>query len=107
MLRIITVSCLALLAGLLLWSQSQRAPAAYLTMWEYKTLLPQETAPGLYAQVDWSDVQALGNQGWELVGVTSYVIHNDEHAGKSEGMPVVVTQNYQAFYFKRPRPPQR
>jgi|WetSurMetagenome_2_1015567.scaffolds.fasta_scaffold323679_2 hypothetical protein len=105
--RIIIVSCLALLACLLLWPQSQRAPSANVTTWEYKVLLPQETTPGQFAQVQWNDVQSLGNQGWELVGVTSYVIHNDERPGENMGMPVLVTQNYQAFYFKRPRAPQR
>ena len=100
--------CLAL-AGLLVWGQRARdaMPHPNTPTWEYRALVPEEISVGHYKQVEWFDVQSLGLQGWELVSVTSYVIRNDEHKGKVEGMPRIVTQNYMAYYFKRPKPVER
>lgn len=101
--------CLAL-AALIVWGQRNRGvvPAPPNTpTWEYRSLVPEEIGVGQYKQVEWFDVQALGIQGWELVSVTPWVIRNEEHKGKVEGMPRVVTQNYVSYYFKRPRPAER
>jgi hypothetical protein len=49
----------------------------------------------------------MGEQGWEMVGVVPFVLHNDERIYKEQGTTRVVTQNYLAYYFKRPRQPQR
>lgn len=99
--------CLAA-AGVLVWGQrDQFAPSRETPTWEYRSLLPQETSPGIYRQVEWFNVTSLGSQGWELVSVTPYVIRNDERQYRSEEMPKVITQNYVAYYFKRPRTLQR
>ena len=99
--------CLAA-AGALLWGQRERlAPNRDIATWEYRALVPQETGPGVYRQVEWYDVTSLGGQGWELVSVTPWVIRNDERKYKAEETPKVITQNYMAYYFKRPRAMQR
>ncbi|MBI5083971.1 MAG: hypothetical protein HZB13_05165 [Acidobacteria bacterium] len=104
---------LYLVAGLvagaaLVWGQRERlAPAREIPTWEYRALAPQEMGKGRYQQVSWDMVQSLGAQGWELVGVTSWVIRNDEHLGSLDAPPKVVTQNYVAYYFKRQRPMER
>jgi hypothetical protein len=69
--------------------------------------VPQETGPGVYRQVEWFDVTSLGDQGWELVSVTPWIIRNDERKYKTEETPKVITQNYMAYYFKRAKTLQR
>ncbi len=99
--------CLAAAAALV-WGQRERlAPRPEVATWEYRSLVPQETGPGAYRQVEWLDVTLLGGQGWELVSVTPWVIRNDERKYKAEESPKVITQNYMAYYFKRPRSLQR
>lgn len=101
------VVCLAAAAALV-WGQRERiAPNREIATWEYRSLVPQEISPGVYHQVEWFNVTALGDQGWELVSVTPWVIRNDERKYKAEEMPKVITQNYMAYYFKRPRTIQR
>lgn len=95
-------------AAALVWGQRERlAPARQIPTWEYRTLAPEELGRGRYQQASWDKVQALGAQGWELVGVTPWVIRNDEQAGSMDAPPKVVTQNYVAYYFKRQRPMER
>jgi hypothetical protein len=90
------------------WGQRERlAPARDLPTWEYRMLAPPEIGKGRYKQVEWDMVQSMGAQGWELVSVTSWVIHNDEHNGSLNEAPKVTTQNYLAYYFKRQRPVER
>jgi len=102
------VVCLSCAAAAALWGQRERlAPNRETTSWEYRALVPQEIGPGQYVQVEWYQVTALGDQGWEMVSVTPWVIRNDERKYKTEGMPKVVTQNYPAYYFKRPRVQQK
>ena len=91
-----------MLCGALLSAQRERmAPPRGAAAWEYRALLPRETAPGVFRQVDAWEVAALGEQGWELVSVTPWVIRNDERKYKGEENPRVVTQSYLAYYFKR------
>lgn len=98
------VTAAALAVAVLLFAQrEQLAPPRGVAPWEYRALLPQEIGPGMYRQVDWFQVLEMGNQGWELVSVTPYVIRNDERKYRNEENPRVVTQNYLAYYFKRQR----
>lgn len=90
-------------AVLLLAQREPLAPPRGVAPWEYRALIPQEIGPGVYRQVDWYQVVEMGNQGWELVSVTPYVIRNDERKYKGEENPRIVTQNYLAYYFKRQR----
>jgi hypothetical protein len=95
-------------ALLLISAQRERlAPPPQTTTYEYRALVPQEAGPGRFIQVEWYQVQAMGEQGWEMVGVVPFVLHNDERIYKEQGTTRVVTQNYLAYYFKRPRQPQR
>jgi hypothetical protein len=106
-LAIAAFVCLAAAVALVWGQREQFAPSRDTPTWEYRALLPQETRPGVYTQVDWFNVVSLGSQGWELVSVTPYVIRNDERQYKSDETPKVVTQNYLAYYFRRPRVLQR
>ncbi len=94
-------------AGAVLWGQRERfAPSQEVATWEYRSLVPQEVAPGSYRQVDWYDVTRMGEQGYELVSVTPWVIRNDERLYKDTA-PKVITQNYMAYYFKKPKALQK
>lgn len=97
------------LAAVLVWAQRDRgvAPPRELPTWEYRQLQPQEVGPGEFKQVDWYQVTAMGAQGWELVGVTPWVLRNDVHKPAKDGEQKLVTQNYVAYVFKRQRPEQR
>ena len=105
---ILCLVCVGTAAAVLGWGQREKLPPnREIASWEYRSLVPQEVGPGIYRQVEWINVTSLGDQGWELVGVTPWVIRNDERKYKAEEMPKVVTQNYMAYYFKRPRTIQR
>ena len=54
-----------------------------------------------YKQVPPSELRRLGDQGWQLVSVTPYVLLNEERG--PEGKKLAVTQTYPAYFFKRPR----
>jgi len=102
----------ALFTALVFAQRDRLAPPPNLPTWDYRVLAPQETAIGVYKQVDWYEVESLGSQGWELVSVSSWVLRNDEHRtepklGELKSAPRLVTQNYLAYYFKRPRPVPR
>lgn len=99
----LAIPAAAAAAALLLAQRDTLAPPRGVAPWEYRALLPQEIGPGVYRQVEWFQVVEMGNQGWELVSVTPYVIRNDERKYKGEENPRIVTQNYLAYYFKRQR----
>lgn len=99
----LAIPAAAAAAALLLAQRHSLAPPRGVAPWEYRALLPQEIGPGVYRQVEWFQVVEMGNQGWELVSVTPYVIRNDERKYKGEENPRIVTQNYLAYYFKRQR----
>jgi hypothetical protein len=91
-------------AALGLVAQQRYAATPSLPGFEVTSLLPRETSPGHYRQVEDSSLQELAAKGWELVGVTPYVYRNEEHDnGEMHGPKPVVTQVYPAYYFKRLR----
>lgn len=99
---------LLVVAAFALYGQRERlAPPPNTPTWEYRALTPHEISTAAFRQVEWFEVEALGNQGWELVSVTPFVIRNDEHKPRAEGESKLVTQNYVAYYFKRQRQPQK
>src|SRR5437870_1813810 len=93
---------LILLAGLgllLLTAQEQRGQYPSHVPFEVYSAFPHETSPGQYQQVEQRELQALAEQGWELVSVMPYVYRNEE---RGSGNPkAVVTQTYPAYFFKR------
>lgn len=98
MTRLLTL-CLGLVAAALLWAQTRRPGSDY-PMYEYRELLPQETTPARYKQVDRWEVDRVSREGWELVAVSPYVYLNEERG--AEGKPkAMVTQTYPAYYFRR------
>ena len=101
MRRIILLVGFCAAAALLLWAQRDR-PAGY-PDYEVKTLLPHETAPAQYKQVDTNELQLLAGRGWELVAVVPYIYKNEEHGTPDMAPRPMVTQTYPAYYFKRLR----
>jgi hypothetical protein len=86
-------------AAVSLWAQRDRPgdrPA-----FEVKTLLPRETSPAQYKQVDAIEIQSLAGDGWELVAVVPYIYKNEEHGTPDLAPRPMVTQVYPAYFFKR------
>jgi hypothetical protein len=85
-------------ASLLLWAQRERPdhPA-----YEVTSLMPRETSPAQYKQVEAREVQTLANEGWELVAVVPYIYKNEEHGTPDLAPRPMVTQVYPAYFFKR------
>ena len=100
MKKTILILGLALSAAIFVWAQRERVPAAYVA-YEVRSVFPRETSPGEYAQVSQAELQALAQQGWELVGVMPYIYRNEEHGPELHGPKPVVTQSYPAYFFKR------
>ena len=88
-------------AALFLWAQRDR-PGDH-PGYEVKALLPHETAPAQYKQVDAIELQSLAGQGWELVAVVPYIYKNEERGTPDMAPRPMVTQTYPAYYFKRLR----
>ena len=106
MKRTILAGFLILLASAYLWAQRERLTSApELVRMEMRSVFPREVAPGKYEQVDTRTLQALGDQGWELVSVTPYIYRNEERGPEMQGPKPVVTQTYPAYFFKRVRSP--
>lgn len=74
---------------------------------EVRSVFPLESSPGLYRQVDQSQLQLLAQQGWELVSVMPYIYRNEERGPELHGPKPVVTQTYPAYFFKRVKLPGR
>jgi len=72
--------------------------------YEVRSLLPHETAPAQYQQVDVREMQSLAADGWELVAVVPYIYKNEERGTPDMAPRPMVTQTYPAYYFKRLRP---
>jgi hypothetical protein len=68
-----------------------------------KAVLPHETAPAQYKQVDAREIQSLADEGWELVAVVPYIYKNEERGTPDMAPRPMVTQTYPAYYFKRLR----
>ena len=79
---------------------AQRSGPEY-AAWEYRALLPHETTPARYRQVDSRELALATSEGWELVAVTPHVLLNEERG--PEGRKQVATQVYPGYYFKRLR----
>lgn len=103
MKRTIVAAGLVLAAAVFLWAQRERAFNPAYVPFEVHAVFPRETSPGQYAQVSQSELQALAQQGWELVSVMPYIYRNEEHGPELQGPKPVVTQTYPAYFFKRAR----
>jgi hypothetical protein len=114
------IACLLLCATALLPAQQPRrttgtapgriatgggAPTPGYSPWDLLSVFPQETSPGEYMQVDPAQLQALADQGWQLVSVAPYIYRNEEHptGNPSDATAPLVTQVYLAYFFQRPR----
>jgi hypothetical protein len=86
-------------AALLMWAQRDRLSdrAAY----EVKSLMPRETAPAHYQQVEEGEIQTLAGEGWELVAVVPYIYKNEERGTPDLAPRPMATQVYPAYFFKR------
>lgn len=87
--------------ALLIWAQ--RELPLSVPSYEVRSLLPHETAPAQYHQVEMREMQALAADGWELVGVVPYVYKNEERGTPELAPRPMVTQTYPAYFFKRLR----
>ena len=100
MQRLILLTALSVAAlGALMMLRAQR-PSPY-PPYEVRSLFPRETTPPQYQQVEQREIQALADQGWELVAVMPYVYRNEERGDKSVNPRPMVTQTYPAYFFKR------
>ena len=88
-----------ILAGIALLAQ--REHAADRPSYEIRAVYPRETAPAVYRQVDNRELQALADEGWELVGVVPYVYRNEERGTPEMAPRPMATQVYPAYFFKR------
>jgi hypothetical protein len=88
-------------ATLLLWAQQDRA--ADHPAYEVTSLMPHETSPAQFKQVDAREVQTLASEGWELVAVVPYIYKNEERGTPDMAPRPMVTQVYPAYFFKRLR----
>jgi hypothetical protein len=103
MRRITVVIALAAMAVVFVLAQ-QRTAQNDLPAYEVRSVFPREVSPAQYEQVPQRELQALADQGWELVSVMPYIYRNEEHGGEGMNPKPVVTQTYPAYFFKRPKP---
>jgi hypothetical protein len=99
MRRFVLLLGISAAAGILLWAQRERLgdrPA-----FEVKSLMPRETSPAQYRQVDSREIQSLADEGWELVAVVPYIYKNEERGTPDLAPRPMVTQVYPAYFFKR------
>jgi hypothetical protein len=71
--------------------------------YEVRSVLPRETSPAQYRQVEQIELQNLADQGWELVAVVPYIYKNEERGTPDLAPRPMVTQTYPAYFFKRPK----
>ena len=102
MRRGVLLGSIAVAAALMLWAQQRDRPVV--PALELKSVMPRETSPAQYQQVDQRELQDLANQGWELVAVVPYIYKNEERGTPDLAPRPMVTQTYPAFFFKRFRP---
>jgi len=91
-------------AAALFWAErawAQRDRPADRPAYEVKTLMPRETSPAQYRQVEERDLQSFANDGWELVAVVPYIYKNEERGTPDLAPRPMVTQTYPAYFFKR------
>src|SRR5579863_8939737 len=102
MKRSLLVLAFGLSAVLVIWAQRERPSAG--PQYEVKSVFPAETSPAQYQQVQQKDLQALADQGWELVSVMPYIYKNEERGTPDMSPRPMVTQTYPAYFFKRIKP---
>lgn len=102
MRRSLLLGGIAVAAAFILWAQQRDRPVA--PAYEVKSVLPRETSPGQYKQVDERELQTLADQGWQLVGVVPYIYKNEERGTPDLAPRPMVTQTYPAYFFQRLRP---
>jgi hypothetical protein len=105
MKRAVVLSGIAAAAALVLWAQQRERPNER-SAYEVRSVLPHETSPAQYRQVDQIELQALADQGWELVAVVPYIYKNEERGTPDLAPRPMVTQTYPAYYFQRLRLPR-
>jgi hypothetical protein len=99
MKRAVVLGSIAVAAGLVLVAQQRIERPGY----EVRSVLPRETSPAQYRQVDQIELQTLADQGWELVAVVPYIYKNEERGTPDLAPRPMVTQTYPAYFFKRPK----
>ena len=83
----------------ILWAQRERSTGD--VGYEIRSVFPHEVAPAQYQQVQQRELQALADQGWELVGVVPYIYKNEERGTPDMAPRPMATQTYPAYFFKR------
>jgi len=101
MRRSTVVFALGVVSIWLLFGQRERRPEH--PPYEVLSVFPQEFSPGQYRHVEQRELQALAEQGWELVSVMPYIYRNEERGNDTSKPKPVVTQTYPAYFFKRPK----
>ncbi len=99
MRRALVIAAFGLFAGVFLWSQ--RARTIEYPAYEIRSVMPHETSPAQYQQVDPRELQTLSEQGWELVSVVPFIYKNEERGTPAMAPRPMVTQTYPAYFFKR------
>jgi hypothetical protein len=102
MRRSLLLGGVAIAAAIVLWAQ-QRERLIERPAYEVRSVLPHEASPAQYRQVDQSELQALADQGWELVAVVPYIYKNEERGTPDLAPRPMATQTYPAYFFKRLR----
>jgi hypothetical protein len=99
MRRIVLALSLGVAAVILIWAQ--RDHHRTYPPYEVKCVFPRETSPGLYRHVEERELDALADEGWELVSVMPFIYRNEERGNDTTKPKPVVTQTYPAYFFKR------
>lgn len=102
MKRSLLVLAFGLSGVLVIWAQRERSSGG--PQYEVRSVFPAETSPAQYQQVQQKDLQALADQGWELVSVMPYIYKNEERGTPAQAPRPIVTQTYPAYFFKRLKP---
>jgi len=100
MTRSTLVVAICVPTALLLWAQPRGRYPDH-PPYEVKSVFPHETSPGQYRHVEQPELEALADQGWELVSVMPYIYRNEERGNDNTKPKPVVTQTYPACFFKR------
>ena len=100
MRRAVLFGSIVLAAAVTLWAQ-RRERRPDLPAYELMSVLPREKSPAQYQQVEQRELQALADEGWELVAVVPYIYKNEERGTPDLAPRPMVTQTYPAYFFKR------
>jgi hypothetical protein len=100
MKRAVVLGSIAVVAALFLLAQQRPVERPG---YEVRSVLPRETSPAQYRQVDQGELQNLADQGWELIAVVPYIYKNEERGTPDLAPRPMVTQTYPAYFFRRPK----